>query len=195
MDLIIERLYFRTTNKLLAMYKCWMRRKKHTTDAKKILAILLLFVFADISLGSLVNISVATDKSTYLLGEYVTVSITAYNPNPQPVVLNGGYYFTSYLMDGVYEWAEGRSSPQVMQQVTINSYDSVTWDMVHGFYEMQAYPLSVGTHAVVGEIIAVELIGDNASLPVDFQVIPEPATVFLLGLGLILARHRRGRRE
>jgi hypothetical protein len=177
------------------MYKCWMRRKKHTTDAKKILAILLLFVFADISLGSLVNISVATDKSTYLLGEYVTVSITAYNPNPQPVVLNGGYYFTSYLMDGVYEWAEGRSSPQVMQQVTINSYDSVTWDMVHGFYEMQAYPLSVGTHAVVGEIIAVELIGDNASLPVDFQVIPEPATVFLLGLGLILARHRRGRRE
>jgi hypothetical protein len=170
-------------------------RQENMTDAKKILVTLFLLIFAGTGLGSLVDISVATDKSSYQLGEYVTVSITAYNPNPQPVVLNGGYYFTSYLIDGVYDWAEGRSAPQVMQQVTIDSYDSVTWDMVHGFYEMQAYPLSVGTHAVVGEIIAAELIGNNASSPVQFEVIPEPTTLVILGSALPLLRafaRRRG---
>ena len=116
----------------------------------------------------LIEVSTTTDKSTYLLGEEVTVFVTAYNPNPEPVTLTGGFYFASYIMDGVYDWVEGRFAPAVILYLTIKPYDSFTWDITHGSYEMQEYPLAIGTHTVVGEVL-----GYGESAPVEFEVVAE----------------------
>jgi len=165
--------------------------------AKIIRSIILALVlgFAGRAKSAIVDINVATDKTTYSLGEEVVVFITAYNPNPEPVTLTGGFYFASYIMDEVYDWAEGRSAPQVILKVTINPGDSITWDLTHGSYEMQEYPLTLGKHMVVGEVLAVELIGDGKSAPVEFDVVPEPATILFLTLGICAMRIRRYRRR
>lgn len=141
-----------------------------------------------IARATIVDICVATNKPVYDLGEEVVVFVIAYNPNPEPITLTGGFYFASYKINGVYDWAEGRSAPQVILHVTINPRDYVTWDLTHGSYEMQEYPLTVGMHTVVGEVLAVELIGDGRSTPVRFEVIPEPATLLLLLSGSVLLR-------
>jgi hypothetical protein len=155
----------------------------------KILIILAMLVFVGPLSASIVDISVATDKSTYQLGEYVTISITAYNPNPQPVTLNGGIPLESYVMDGTYNWADWHTSPlPVIISKTIQSNDSFTWNLTHDAQEMQRYPLGIGTHIVVGKILALELIGNNQSAPIQFEVIPEPATFVLFGPGLLIVR-------
>jgi len=40
---------------------------------------------------------------------------------------------------------------------------------------MTEYPLAIGTHSVVGEVVGY---GDSA--PIQFEVVPEPATVSFL---------------
>lgn len=158
---------------------------------KKILVIMILLVFANIGIASVVDITVATDKSTYQLGEYVTVSITAYNPNPQPVTLTfGNPLRATYILDNVYDWASERSSqPQVMGYVTIQPNDSVTWNLTHDVPEMQRYSLGIGTHSVVGRSLAWELAGSGTSTPVQFEVIPEPATLAIFGFALPFFRY------
>jgi hypothetical protein len=152
----------------------------------EILAILIL-VFCEMTKATTVNISTVTDKESYLLGEEVVVSVTAYNPDPNPVTL----YFVSsleasYLMDDVYDWTEGKFFSQFGGQLTIDPYSSYTWELTHGPGEMGLYPLDVGTHTVVGEVV-----GYGESAPVQFGVIPEPATILLLTLGSLLLTRRR----
>ena len=133
-----------------------------------------------------VDVSLATDKTTYLLGEPVTVFVTAYNPHPGPVVLIfGSTCQASYLMDGVFDWTEGKGFADVMTQVTIQPQFSITWDLTHGSHESARYPLSIGTHSVVGEVINY-----GQSAPVEFDIIPEPATLILLGLGAVMVRRK-----
>ena len=156
-----------------------------------IVAILIVSGFAGIVQATNVDITVATDKESYLLGEEVIVSVTAYNPNPEPVTLTGGFYFATYIMDGIYDWAEGRFSPAVIVYLTIEPDDSFTWNLTHGSYEMQEYPLAFGIHTVVGQVLAAELIGDGKSAPVEFEVIPEPTTLLLLSLGTVILRKKR----
>ena len=117
---------------------------------------------------TIVEVSVTTDESTYLLGEEVTVFVTAYNPNPQAVTLYFGTTLeASYLMDGVFDWTEDKYFAQVIGQFTIEPYDSYTWNLCHGPDEMAIYPLDVGTHTVVGEVV-----GYGQSAPVEFEVVP-----------------------
>jgi len=92
--------------------------------AKIILAVLsLLPVCAQ---ATVVDITVATDKPTYQLGEYVTVSVTAYNPNPEPVTL----YFidnseVTYIMDNTFDLYGGWVFIGIVYK-TISAYDSYT---------------------------------------------------------------------
>jgi hypothetical protein len=152
----------------------------------EILAILILLLFG-ITKTTAVNISTITDKDTYLLGEQVIVSVTAYNPDPNPLTLN---FVTSlqasYLMDDVYDWTEGKFFTQFGGQLTIEPYGSYTWDLTHGNHEMELYPLDVGTHTVRGEVV-----GYGYSSQVQFEVVPEPATILLLTLGSLLLTRRR----
>jgi len=161
------------------------RRKKlmKTRLGKIILAVLILLpVWAN---ATVVDITVATDKPTYQLGEYVTISVTAYNPNPEPVTLTTGFYFASYIMDGIYNWVEHRPyAPAVVLYPTIQPYDHLTASLTHGFEDMERYPLGIGTHTVIGEVLAAELIGNNQSFPMEFEVIPEPSMIALFGFAL-----------
>jgi LEA14-like dessication related protein len=157
-----------------------------------ILAAIMLFATGVVQ-ATIVDITAATNKPVYELGEEVAVFVIAYNPNPEPITLTGGFYFASYIMDGVYDWAEGKSAPEVILHVTINPRDYVTWDLTHGSYEMQEWPLTVGMHTVVGEVLAVQLIGDGRSTPVQFEVIPEPSTILLIVIGFIAFRARHCR--
>ena len=157
-----------------------------------ILAAIMLFATGVVQ-ATIVDITAATNKPVYELGEEVVVFVIAYNPNPEPITLTGGFYFASYIMDGVYDWAEGKSAPEVILHVTINPRDYVTWDLTHGSYEMQEWPLTVGMHTVVGEVLAVQLIGDGRSTSVQFEVIPEPSTILLILIGFVAVRARHYR--
>lgn len=130
--------------------------------------------------ATVVDITVATDKPTYQLGEYVIVSVTAYNPNPQPVTLNFSSTQATYLMDDTFDWTYGKPFLLWNTQRTINPYESYTWIRPHGAEEMAFYPLGIGMHTVVGQIGAGELGENNTTLPVQFEVVPEPATILLL---------------
>jgi hypothetical protein len=138
--------------------------------------------------ATIVELSVSTDKPVYQLGEDVIISVTAYNPNPEPVTLTGGFYFASYVIDGVYDWVEGRSGPQVIEYETINSGESHTWILTHGFWEMQDYPLEIGAHTISGKVLAIEIIEDNQSPSIEIEVVPEPTTIIFLFAGLTTIR-------
>jgi hypothetical protein len=152
----------------------------------EIQAILILLSFG-MTKATAVNVSTITDKETYLFGEQVVVSVTAYNPEPNPVTLGFATSLqASYLMDDVYDWTEGKYFIQFGGQLTIDPYGSYTWDLTHGYYEMELYPLDVGTHTVRGEVVEY-----GYSSPVQFEVVPEPATILLLTLGSLLLTKRR----
>jgi hypothetical protein len=146
----------------------------------------LLFVSFQAQAG--LEISVDTDKTVYQSGEDVVITITAFNPTTEPITLTSGFYFTTYIIDGVYNWAEGKSGPDVIIELTIGAGEAVTWDHVYGVYERDEYLLGIGVHTVVGEVRAFELQGQSRSNAVEFEVIPEPASMLLLGCGAIILR-------
>jgi len=152
-----------------------------------IIAVVILSSFDGMAKATVVDVTVATDKESYLLGEEVIVSVIAYNPNPEPVTLGfSSSLVVSYLMDNVYDWAEGRQFSPVILQLTIQPYNFKTLELVHGYDEMAIYPLDVGTHTVVGEFV-----GYGQSAPVQFEVIPEPSSILLLAIGIVLANAKQ----
>lgn len=153
-----------------------------------LIAAILLFGLKKFIRADIVEISVETDKSTYLLDEEVVVSITAYNPNPDPVILYfGDALHASYLMDDVFDWSQGKVFAQVISNITINPYESKMWERVHGLEEMNIYPLSIGSHTVAGEVV-----GYGQSLPKEFDVVPEPLSFFLFGAGVLFLSRKKG---
>jgi len=154
------------------------------TKKVKIPAILILVLFG-ITEATVIDISTLTNKDTYLLGEEVVVYVTAHNPGPEPVTLYfGSTLEASYLMDDVYDWSEGLVSLPIFYEFTI--WRDYTWYLTHRHNE---YPLDVGTHTVRGEVV-----GYGFGSPVQFEVVPEPATVLLLTLGSLLLTKRRQKR-
>lgn len=136
--------------------------------------------------ATIVDISVATDKAIYQLNEHVTVFVTAYNPNQDPVTLGfGSSLTTTYVMDGVFNWSEGKVFNPSGRQLTIEANESFTWDITHGSEEMGLYALDLGVHSVVGEVV-----GYGQSDAVEFDVIPEPATILILSCGVFWARNK-----
>jgi hypothetical protein len=151
----------------------------------KIIVILILLGFAGIAKATIVDISVATDKSTYQLGEYVTVSITAYNPNPQPVTLHFNTTLqATYLMDSTFNWTQCNGSYPMLTERTIDPFTSYTWNHIHDSPEMMLYPLDIGIHTVVGEVV-----GYGVSTPVQFEVVPEPGTLAIFAFALPIFRY------
>jgi Intracellular proteinase inhibitor len=151
-----------------------------------ILPMILVLCLYGIGRADLVDISVATDKTTYLVDEDVQVFISAYNPGTDPVTLTfASDIQITYWMDEIYDWQEGRSRLPAITQVTINPNTTHTWDLTHSSYEMSLYPLEIGTHNVVGIVMAYELPCSGDSTPVEFKVIPEPATLFFFSFGTL----------
>ena len=138
-----------------------------------------------------IEISVATDKAVYQLDEDVVISVTAYNPTDEAITLVfGSDLQASYWMDGIYDWEDGRSRLTMLTYVTIDPYQFNTWQLTHGDYERSIYPLGLGAHSVVGEVLEYGL-----SNPAGFQVVPEPSCVMLLVVGPVLSRFRKLRKR
>jgi len=159
-----------------------------------LMVVILLFGLPKTTMSNIIEVSVETDKTIYQLGEEVMVSITAHNPNDQDLILTLGVDIqATYIMDDIYNWAEGRTTLPAYFTYTLTPYNSITWELTHGPSEMQDYSLNIGLHSVVGEVLAVELVGDDArfSEPVTFEVIPEPISILLMTSGLLGIWFRR----
>jgi hypothetical protein len=173
------------------------RQESETKGSKKMkkwkskLSLLVLFLVTSLTNASVILICVDTDKDTYQQGEDIHIEVIAYNPGIESVTLTGGFYFTTYIMDGEFNWAEGKSGPAVILTKTIDAGESVTWNHTHGTYEWLAFPLEIGTHSLVGQVLAFELQEENESQPVEFTVIPEPTTFLLIGAGFCFLRRKK----
>jgi hypothetical protein len=111
------------------------------------LSILLLSTIA----SAQINVTVTTNKDTYILGEPVQIFITATNKGDEDVTLefpNSGV--CNYRMDGVYTPIFAHAD--VLTDVVIPAGESKTWSFRHNLEE---YPLEIGDHRVSGTILNV----------------------------------------
>jgi len=116
-----------------------------------------------------IEVRTTTDKPSYLSLEPIEVTVTAINPNDFGVTLNfpSGYQ-AGYVMDGVFNWADGMFFIQMFTKVHIEAHGFHTWSFDHSW---ERYSLDPGIHSVVGEVV-----GCGQSQPIIFEVIPRPAT-------------------
>ena len=152
-------------------------------------ALILSVIQTNPAMGTLVEVSVTTDKPTYLLGEEIGISIIAFNPNNYEVILEfwESWTDTSYCIDNSIcpICGAGGFPPIVIPQLSTHTWHH---DYLTGFSSQ--YPLlEIGVHSVVG---AVNIEPPIQSEPFEFTVVPEPCTLSLLTLGgLALLRKRR----
>ncbi|MBN1844556.1 MAG: hypothetical protein JW810_02655 [Sedimentisphaerales bacterium] len=163
--------------------------------ARLFLSLVLVLFWCQTAGATLVDLGVATDQQTYLPGEAVVVWVSASNPTAEYVNLT----FTStlqasYCMDGEFYWHENQDSFPVITYVTLDPYETYSWELVHSTAEMQDYPLGIGTHTVAGMVMAFELGGQGSTDALSFEVIPEPASVLFV-LGGLAGLARRSRRR
>ena len=151
-----------------------------------LIAVILLFGLTKLIRADIVEISVETDKLTYLLDEEVVVSITAYNPNTEPVTLNfSSTLQASYCMDDIYDYKDYYGGHAIPTTQYIQPLSDYTWTIIHRISDMEIYKPEIGEHNVIGEVI-----GYGQSTPFDFRVIPEPATLSLMFMGMFGIRAR-----
>ena len=140
------------------------------------------------SASATLEISVATDKPIYQLGETMQVSVSVYNPTSEAVTMYISYPIASYLMDDTYFWHQNKVFPAwALPPITMQPGQIQTWQRDHSTQENTEYFLNLGNHSVKG-IIYSDVTAGQYSDPVEFQVIPEPATIVLFCLGGILIR-------
>lgn len=171
---------------------------KEKMKLERIFSPLVLIAFLSFPVHASLEISVATDKTVYQPGETVEVYVSLYNPTSESVTLtHGSSLEVTYLMDQSYYWHLNVHALDVITYRTIQPEQTVTWQLNHDDYHQSYYSLDIGYHSVQGGSLAEEL-GGLLSEPVEFQVIPEPATILLLTLGIIvylitqrIDRHRR----
>jgi hypothetical protein len=161
------------------------------TKIMGVITVVLVLGFGEIAKATIVDISTATNKPVYELGEDVTVFVIAYNPNPDPVTL---YFPTSlqasYIMDDVFDLRTIIAWTPESTELGIPAYDSYTWNLHHRFYAMEAYPLSIGNHIVEGYVV-----GYGKSVPVEFEVVPEPSICLFFVIGFVAVQARYYRRS
>lgn len=151
------------------------------------MVLIFVVLLASSSNATLIEVSVETDKDVYGLGEDILIDVTAYNSGTEDETLTfTDSIHASYEIDGVYNWAYGRFSQPYGSILVLQPGTSTTWSFTH---TQQNYPLGIEPHSVVGEVGALELIGQYSD-PIQFTVVPEPLTLSLLVLGCLFIRRK-----
>lgn len=153
-----------------------------------------------------------TDQSVYYLGETVDMLYSATNLGPQDVTI--GWVAADPLAHYAFEvrqchhqiWRYNYLTPVLgFEPFTLGPYQSrsfqTTWNLMHNngtpWQLDDDFPVSPGTYSAVGELNLVPPPKcHRVPVSVSFQVIPEPATIFLLALpALVLLRTRLSQRR
>jgi len=144
-----------------------------------------------------------TDKAVYNLGENVEMLYRVTNVSENPVdigmVLMGpwcDFFVTDDDDTDIWQWMRV-IPPSGWEMLHLDPYESkqlqTTWDMIsdNGTFSNHDddYPVGPGSYNIMGELI---LTGAYERVPVSvgIEIIPEPATLLLLGLGGLLLRKR-----
>ncbi|MBX3426547.1 MAG: hypothetical protein KF688_12770 [Pirellulales bacterium] len=108
----------------------------------------------------------ATDHSSYVVGESLWVTISAHNAADAPVTLGfPSSLQSSYVMDGVY--VNNEVGLAVLTEAVVPARGSREWTYRHRWDD---YPLVPGLHSVVGRVA-----GYGESVPLEFAVVaPQP---------------------
>ena len=136
------------------------------------------------------QVAVDTDKDIYLLNETVKVYISLFNPTGDTVTLYCTYPVATYLMDNAFYWHQDKVFPAGFPPpVILQAGETKIWQLEHGSRESGSYSLGIGNHTVQG-VFNFNTTGTQYSDSAEFHVIPEPATLALLGLGGVLIRRK-----
>jgi len=154
-----------------------------------IVGILILIVTQTYpAIGTLIEVSITTNKSVYSLEEDIRLSVTVFNPNDYELPLLG--FGGSYRIDDGYWLPLGGiiTLPPMSIEPFGSHITNFTYRRSRPGDNPDAYPiLEVGVHSVVGKA-SVETGSYIQSAPVQFSVTPEPATLLLLGMGGLAIR-------
>jgi hypothetical protein len=151
-----------------------------------------------------------TDKYLYNTGETVDMLYSATNLGPEDVTL--GWVVADPLAHCTFEVMQGDDKiwrynylPVVLgfEKFTLGPYQSrafqTTWNLMHNngtpWQLDDDFPVSPGTYSAVGELNLVPFPKCNTvPVSVSIQVVPEPATIFLLAFpAFVLLRSRKPR--
>ena len=146
-----------------------------------------------------------TDKSVYDLGENVEILYRVTNVSENPVdigmVLRGGGWCDFFVTDDdntdIWQWMRVMP-PADWEMLHLEPHEfrerQIIWDMISDnatpFDRSDDYPVGPGSYNITGELV---LDGGYERVPVSvsIEIIPEPSTLFLLGLGALILRKRK----
>jgi len=141
----------------------------------------LVLLFTQSTLAADIEVTVQTDKTSYSVGEDVTVFVTAFNPTDSEITLYfGSSCQATYHMDGWFDYMHDKGCLWVITGVVIGPNDSYTWTMVHDSDEQDYCPLYPGKHSVVGEVLSYGL---SRSEPAEFEVEGESPKIYVSTTG------------
>lgn len=131
-----------------------------SVDSKVLLALGSVLTVASPS-ALAIEVSVATDKPSYHPGEAIYISVTAYNPGPEDVMLYfGSTLQAQYTLDGVFTnpvWGF-----DILTNALVPAHGSKVWTYRHYW---DYYNLALGSHNVQGNVV-----GYGTSALVSFSV-------------------------
>ena len=151
------------------------KRETPSALAGLALAALIVTILPSGAVADDIQLTVTTDKYTYLVGEDITISVTAYNPGGEsvtltfPSTLQGSYIMDDDAYDFWGVW--GGCTATHMTEVTLPPESSHTWELEHD-WGPEYYP----THSIIG-IIPLDMLEYDPSvtiIPLDMLEYDDP---------------------
>jgi hypothetical protein len=149
-----------------------------------------------------------TDEPVYQLGDTVEMLYSATNLGPEEVTIGWvaadplAHYTFAVMQGDAQIWRYNYLTMVLgFEPFTLVPYQSrsfqTTWNLMHNnstpWNLDDDFPVSPGTYTAIGELDLVPSLKCNrVPVSVCIQVVPEPATIFLLALpALVILRSRR----
>jgi len=149
---------------------------------------------------------IQTDRAVYNLGENVEMLYRVTNVSDNPVdiekLLNCEWGWTHFIItdDGnndIWEWLHG---PPPCGWTTLHlepgefREHTKTWNMMNDNGTDQTFddfPVGPGSYNIMAELEILDLSYERVPVSVSIEIVPEPTTLILFGLGGLLLRRRK----